>query len=91
MRADAVAIATIPSYCTDGQLRFVVPAQTGIQSASYCAIARHMRCPDVAEIWSNDAILHCNTEIYATIANYLELELRYMDAGDEAQKRQQGQ
>ncbi|OIQ71120.1 hypothetical protein GALL_472640 [mine drainage metagenome] len=27
---------------------------------------------------------------YATIANYLVTELRYMDAGDEAQKRQLG-
>ena len=45
----------------------------------------------MAEIWSNDEMLHRNTGIYATIANYLGLELRYMDAGDEAQKRQQGQ
>jgi len=28
---------------------------------------------------------------YATIPNYLESYLRYMDAGDEAQKRQLGQ
>jgi hypothetical protein len=47
--------------------------------------------PDVAEIWSNGAILQCIRGIYATIANYLESELRYMDAGDEAQQRQQGQ
>jgi hypothetical protein len=45
----------------------------------------------MAEIWSNGAILHCIMGIYATIANYLERELRYMDAGDEAQQRQQGQ
>jgi hypothetical protein len=89
MRADAAA--TIPSYCTHGQLPFAAPAQTGIQSAAYCAIARHKGCPGVAEIWSNDAILHCTTGIYAIIANYLQLELRYMDAGDEAQQRQQGQ
>jgi hypothetical protein len=38
--------------------------------------------------WCNIAL---HQGIYATIANYLEKELRYMDAGDEAQQRQQGQ
>jgi hypothetical protein len=27
-------------------------------------------------------MLHCNRMNYATIANYLERELRYMDAGE---------
>jgi hypothetical protein len=36
-------------------------------------------------------MLRCSKGICATIANYLDMELRYMDAGDEAQERQQGQ
>jgi hypothetical protein len=65
--------------------------QSGIQSATYCSIARQKAPPNVAGIWSDCAMLHCGMGIYATIANYLEVELRYMDAGDEAQERQQGQ
>jgi hypothetical protein len=65
--------------------------QTVIQSATYCFIARRKLVTDVAAIWSNCAVLHGCRGIYAIIANYLKMELRYMDAGDEAQERQQGQ
>jgi hypothetical protein len=36
-------------------------------------------------------MVHRGKVIYATIVNYVQNELRYMDAGDEAQQRQQGQ
>jgi hypothetical protein len=45
------------------------------------SLARHLGAPPVTI-----AALHQGN--YATISNYLERELRYMDAGDEAQKRQ---
>jgi hypothetical protein len=48
-------------------------------------------CPDMAVIWPDCVMVRCGKVIYATIVNYVQNELRYMDAGDEAQQRQQGQ
>jgi hypothetical protein len=84
--------ATLPSYCAHGQQPIVAPAvnEWTIRNLLHLLSGR-TACPDVAGNWRDCVMVHRGKVIYATIVNYVQNELRYMDAGDEAQQRQQGQ